>query len=51
MWNWLHGMAVWPKSVKVVPQGFEVEVHSEDIFSKLLALNRKNLQGETTPSK
>ena len=33
MMDWLHATGIWPKMVKVVPLGFEVEVHYEEIFS------------------
>ena len=51
MLNWLHGHGFWPKKVKVVPLGFEVEVHTEELFFKLMALSAKFLQGSSTPLK
>ena len=51
MLKWLHNTGIWQRTVKEVPLGFEVEVHSEEIFFKLMALNGQFLPGSSTPLK
>ena len=51
MLTWMHGNGFWPKKVKVVPLGFQVEVHTEELFFKLMALSAKFLQVSSTPLK
>ena len=51
MMDWVHATGIWSRTVKVVPLGFEVELHYEEIFFKLMALNGQYLQGSPTPLK
>ena len=49
MLQWLHNNGIWPRAVKEVPLGFEVEIHSEEAFYKLMNLNGHFLHGSPTP--
>ena len=43
MLEWLHNNGIWPRTVKEDFLAFEVEVHSEEIFFKIMVLNHQFL--------
>ena len=49
MLQWLHANGIWPRAVKDVPLGFEVEIHSEEVFYKLMNVNGHFFHGSPTP--